>query len=131
MTSNVFVYRLSRGRLGSRMGGQSVLLLNTVGRKSGRSHTTPTNYYLDQGRYVIVASNWGGAHHPAWYYNLIHQPAATVQVKEKIIKVTARLAEDKEYDRLWCFVTHANAFYRRYQQKTTRNIPLIILTPQE
>lgn len=131
MSSNILAYRLSGGRVGSRMGGQSVLLLNTTGRRSSKPHTTPTNYYLDQGRYVIVASNWGSDHHPAWYFNLLHQPAVTIQVKEKVIKVSAIPAEGDEYDRLWCLVTHSNPFYNRYQQKTRRKIPLIILTPSK
>lgn len=111
------------------MAGQSVLLLNTVGRKSGKRYTTPINYYTDKDRYVVVASNWGSDHHPSWYYNLLHQPAATIQVKGKLIEVSASLSGGEEYDRLWGYVTKSNDFYVRYQQQTRRKIPLVILTP--
>jgi len=59
MTINVFLYRLTNGVIGGKMGGQSVLLLHTIGRKSGKSYITPTNYFRDGKNYVLVASNWG------------------------------------------------------------------------
>ncbi|HEX7433959.1 MAG TPA: nitroreductase/quinone reductase family protein [Anaerolineaceae bacterium] len=129
MGTHIFLYRISGGRVGSKMAGQSVLLLNTVGRKSGKRYTTPINYYTDKDRYVVVASNWGSDHHPSWYYNLLHQPAATIQVKGKLIAVSASLSGGEEYDRLWGYVTKLNDFYVRYQQQTRRKIPLVILTP--
>lgn len=129
MAVNKFLYQLSGGRLGSRLGGQSVLLLHTTGRKSGKAYTTPTNYYVDGKNYVLVASNWGQAHNPAWYYNLLHMDAATIQVKNQTIRVKARLASPEEYDRLWKMVTGLNQFYVQYQQQTDRKIPLVILTP--
>ncbi len=83
---NLAAYRLTRGWVGGKMAGQTVLLLTTLGRRSGKLHTIPINYYLDQERYVIVASNWGSDHQPAWYINLRSDPHATLQVKDKIIK---------------------------------------------
>ena len=65
MAMNVFMYRLTRGALGSKMAGQSVLLLHTIGRKSGKAFTIPLNYYRDGEDYMIVASNWGKEYHPA------------------------------------------------------------------
>jgi deazaflavin-dependent oxidoreductase (nitroreductase family) len=130
MTTNVFIYRLTRGRLGSKMAGQSVLLLHTVGRKSGKSFTTPVNYYGDGENYVLVASNWGKDNHPAWFYNLKQHPDTTVQVKDRIIRVVARQAAGQEYERLWKFVTSKNGYYVRYQAGTRRSIPIVILVPQ-
>ncbi len=130
MTVNVFLYRLTDGALGSRMSGQSVLLLNTVGRKSGVPRTTPVNYYPDGERYVLVASNWGKGSHPAWYLNLMQQGAATIQVKNRKLRVRAMPAEGEEYQRLWRYVTGLNDFYVRYQKQTQRQIPLVILTPE-
>ena len=95
MAMNVFIYRLTRGRLGSKMAGQSVLLLHTVGRKSGAAYITPINYYRDGEAYVVVASNWGKDSHPGWFYNLMHQGTATIQVKERKIRVRARQATGK------------------------------------
>ncbi len=129
-TTHVFLYELSSGWLGGKMAGQSVLLLKTVGRKSGKTYTTPLNYYPDQGNFVVVASNWGQDRHPAWFLNLLHQPAAAVRVKNQVIQVSASQAEGDEYERLWCYVSQKNAFYTRYQQQTRRKIPLVILAPE-
>jgi deazaflavin-dependent oxidoreductase (nitroreductase family) len=127
MSVNVFLFRLTGGRLGSRMSGQDVLLLQTVGRKSGVERTIPVNYFRDGSNYVLVASNWGKPHHPAWYLNLLKQPSATIQVRERKLRVTARPAGEADYDRLWRDVTGKNPFYLRYQQQTARKIPLVIL----
>lgn len=131
MKINVFLYRLSGGWLGSKMAGQSVLLLHTTGRKSGNSYVTPLNYYRDDGRYVLVASNWGKDHNPDWFYNLTAQGKATIQVKDRNLPVRASLAEGDEYRRLWRSVTDENDFYLRYQEQTDRKIPLVILTPEK
>ena len=130
MSVNIFLYQLTGGRLGSKMAGQSVLLLHTTGRKSGQTHITPTNYYRDGQNYVLVASNWGKTHHPGWFYNLMDQPVTTIQVKNHSLHVKARQAAGEEYDRLWKYVTGQNDFYIRYQNKTRRKIPLMILTPE-
>lgn len=130
MTANVLLYRLTKGVIGGKMAGQSVLLLDTVGRKSGKTYTTPLNYYQDQGNYVVVASNWGQDHHPAWFLNLLHQPTASIQVKNRVIQVSATQPEGEEYERLWCYVSQKNPFYSRYQEQTRRKIPLVILIPE-
>jgi F420H(2)-dependent quinone reductase len=131
MAVNVFLYRLTGGRLGGRMAGQSVLLLHTVGRKTGKTYITPTNYYLDGDCFILVASNWGRDNHPAWFHNLMHQPEATIQVGSRILRVKARAAEGIDYARLWQDVTGKNDFYVRYQQQTSRKIPIVVLDPVE
>jgi F420H(2)-dependent quinone reductase len=130
MAMNVFLYRLSRGALGSRMGGQSVLLLHTVGRKSGKAFTIPLNYYRDGENFVIVASNWGKQVHPGWFYNLMQQGKTEIQVKDREIRVKASQASGDDYDRLWKFVTSQNDYYTRYQKQADRKIPIIILAPE-
>jgi len=127
MAVNVFFFRLTGGRLGSRMSGQDVLLLHTIGRKSGVVRTTPVNYFRDGAAFVLVASNWGKPNQPAWYLNLLRQPSATIQVKARTLRVFARPAAGADYDRLWTLVTGRNPFYTRYQQQTSRKIPLVIL----
>jgi len=129
MAMNVFLYRLTRGALGSRMGGQSVLLLHTVGRKSGKAYTIPLNYYRDGENYVVVASNWGKGYHPGWYYNLMQQGRTEIQVKDRKMRVQASQATGDEYERLWKVVTSQNDYYLRYQKQTDRKIPMVILTP--
>ncbi len=128
MAINVFLYRLTGGLVGGRMLGQNVLLLTTVGRRSGKERITPVNYYLDGENYILVGSNWGKPGQAAWYLNLMHQPEAHIQVKGLKLRVTARTANEHEYTRLWAYVTSLNSFYPRYQQQTRRRIPIVVLT---
>jgi deazaflavin-dependent oxidoreductase (nitroreductase family) len=127
--TNAAVFRVTGGRLGSQLGKQSVLLLHTVGRKSGKAYTTPLSYYRDGDRYLIVASNWGQEEHPNWFRNLMQSPRAAIQTKSGTLQVEARQAEGEEYQRLWNVVTRQNSQYLRYQQAVTRQIPIVILTP--
>jgi deazaflavin-dependent oxidoreductase (nitroreductase family) len=126
---NVALYKLTRGRLGGRAAGQSILLLHSTGRKSGKSYTTPLNFYRDGDNYVIVASNWGGDRHPGWFHNIMHQPRTTIQVMDKTIPVEARQVEGEEYERLWALVSGKNDYYVRYQGQTSREIPVVALSP--
>ncbi len=130
MALNIFLYRLTGGVLGGRMMGQNVLLLTTLGRRSGKERVTPVNYYRDGENYFLVGTNWGKPVQASWYLNLVHRPAAVIQVKRKTLAVTARPADGDEYDRLWAHVAGLNPFYPRYQAQTRRRIPIVILTPQ-
>jgi deazaflavin-dependent oxidoreductase (nitroreductase family) len=130
MASNVFMYRMTGGSLGGQMAGQSVLLLHTVGRKSGKLYTIPVNYYRDGENFILVASNWGKEHHPGWFINLKHQPETTIQVKRQSYTVQASEASGQDYDRLWRYVTGKNEFYERYQKQAGRKIPIVVLTPR-
>ena len=127
---HIFIYRLTGGILGSQMGGQSMLLLATTGRKSGKLHVIAISYFRDGNDYILVASNWGKEHHPAWYYNLISQPLADIQVKARKIRVNAHPATDEVYERLWSYVSTKNPMYTGYQRNTRRKIPIVILEPQ-
>jgi deazaflavin-dependent oxidoreductase (nitroreductase family) len=131
MAINIFLYRLTGGVLGGRMSGQNVLLLTTVGRKSGKERITPVNYFRDGENYLLVGSNWGKPGQAAWYLNLMQRPEACIQVKRQVLKVAARPADETEYPRLWAYVTSLNPFYPRYQAQTHRRIPIVILTPQK
>jgi deazaflavin-dependent oxidoreductase (nitroreductase family) len=127
--TNAVLFQLTAGRLGSQMGKQTVLLLHTVGRKSGKAYSTPLSYYRDGNRYLIVASNWGQEKHPNWFRNLMEYPHSAIQTKSGLLPVEARQAEGDEYRRLWELVTRQNPQYLRYQQAVTRQIPVVILTP--
>jgi F420H(2)-dependent quinone reductase len=126
---NAFLFQKTNGRLGSRLGKQSVLLLHTSGRKSGQDYTTPLSYFRDGSNYLVVASNWGKADHPNWYKNLRQQPRANIQVGTELISVDAHPADAQEYKRLWELVTRQNDQYLKYQKSTERQIPIVILTP--
>jgi F420H(2)-dependent quinone reductase len=126
---SVFLYRVTGGLLGSRLGGQTVLLLNSVGRKTGREYTTPLSFYRDGDSYLVVASNWGRENPPAWFYNLKHQPRTTIQVGSKTIPVEAHPAEGSEHERLWALVTHQNKQFTDYQKGLSRQIPVVVLNP--
>ena len=126
---NVFVYQITNGHLGNRMGRQSVLLLRTIGRKSGKNYTTSLSFYRDGDVYLVVASNWGKENHPDWFYNLMQHPRTTIQVEATSITVDAHQAQGAEYTRLWELVTRQNRQYLQYQKGLERQIPIMILTP--
>src|ERR1700690_2072917 len=111
MSVNSFLIRLSRGRVGSRLGTQTILLLHTTGRKSGQERVIPIAYFDYEGKYLIVASNWGKAYQADWYLNLKKQPRAMLEVKGKRIEVQSREAMGEEYDRLWKFATEKHPPY--------------------
>jgi deazaflavin-dependent oxidoreductase (nitroreductase family) len=129
VSANALIYRLSDGRLGSRMGKQAVLLLHTVGRSSGKPYVTPLSFYRDGTNYLLVASNWGEKDQPDWFRNLMQKPQTTIQIKDQKISVKARQMAGKEYDRLWDHVTKQNPQYLTYQKQLQRRIPIIVLTP--
>ena len=124
-----FLYRISGGLVGHRLGKQATLLLFTIGARSGKRHSTTLAYYRDEGRYLVVASNWGKEHNPGWYYNLISRSSAVIQVGTKKITVDARPAKGEEYTQLWQLVTQQNGQYIEYQRGLNRRIPIMVLTP--
>jgi F420H(2)-dependent quinone reductase len=127
---HVLFYRASGGRLGGRFRKTApVLLLTTTGRKTGKQRTTPL-LYLEQGdRYVVIASVGGAPKHPAWYLNLRGNPTATIQIGSRKLAVRAETAVPEERARLWPLVTQMYPSYDDYQAKTSREIPVVTLTP--
>lgn len=126
MKLNTLVLRLSRGRLGSKLGTQTILILHTTGRSSGQDRSIPIAYFDDEDRVLIVASNWGKDKNPDWYLNLKRDPHARLEINGKLVSVTAREAQGEEYDRLWKFATGRNPPYLDYQKMTTRPIPIMV-----
>jgi deazaflavin-dependent oxidoreductase (nitroreductase family) len=124
---SVWLYRISGGKLGGRMGRFNVLLLTTTGRKSGRSFTVPLGSFDWQGSHVIVASNSGQPTHPAWYLNLKSQPQVTVQVLDKVMSATAEVLTGKDRAQAWHQVITTAPAYAEYEKKTTREIPVVLL----
>jgi F420H(2)-dependent quinone reductase len=129
MAINTLLLRLSRGRIGNKLGAQTVLVLHTMGRKSGQDRAIPIAYFNLEGRYLIVASNWGKDQQAAWYLNLKKDPHARLEINGKDIATVAHEAQGKEYDRLWKFATEQHSPYLEYQKKTTRRIPIMVFEP--
>jgi deazaflavin-dependent oxidoreductase (nitroreductase family) len=129
MAMNTFAIRLSGGRIGSRLGTQAILLLHTVGRKSGRHFVTPIAYFSTDGSYFLIGSNWGKEHNAAWFYNLVAQPKTTIEVGGRRIPVEAQQVQGLEYDRLWKYATEHHPPYLHYKEMTSRHIPIIMLKP--
>lgn len=129
-TLNVLVYRLSKGKLGGRFwGGAPVLLLTTVGRKSGERRTAPVLYLADGDRFVVVASKGGFSKHPFWYRNLESNPNVEVEVGGGRQKMTAKRASDAEKRLLWPKLVSMYRDFDDYQARTKREIPVVILSP--
>ena len=123
------VYRATGGKLFGRMGKSPILLLNTVGRKSGKKRTSPLLYVMDGEDFVIIASKGGAPTHPAWYLNLRDNPDATVEIGDREVRVRAEEADPEEKARLWGKMVEIYPTYDDYQKKTEREIPLLILRP--
>jgi deazaflavin-dependent oxidoreductase (nitroreductase family) len=105
----------------------TILLLTTTGRKSGEKHTTPLIFRVDDGRWVIVASQGGKPDHPAWFLNMEANSEAELQVLNEKFEVTHSVAEGDERERLWKLMTEVWPDYDEYQGKTDRQIPVVIL----
>jgi deazaflavin-dependent oxidoreductase (nitroreductase family) len=129
MTFNKFILRISHGRVGSKLGKQNVLILHTLGRKSGQDRAIPIAYFHYEGKYLIVASNWGKEYHAAWYFNLKSDPHASLEIKGKVIPVFAHEALGEEYNLLWKYVSGIYSTYLDYQKMTTRHIPVMVFEP--
>ena len=115
------------GRSGHKWNGRRTLLLTTRGRKSGRLRRTALLYGQDGDRYLLVASNGGARSHPFWYLNLTAQPEVQVQVGADRFAARARTAGAEEKPRLWRLMTSIWPDYDRYQKRTSRDIPVVIL----
>ena len=121
------VYRVTGGKIGGRIGKLPVLLLTTIGRKSGRPRTQPLAYTRAGDGYAVIASKGGAPQHPLWYLNLRANPLAEVTVGRGTRKVRSRDAQGEERERLWRALADLYPGYDRYAQKTSRRIPVVVL----
>ncbi|MGH2662293.1 MAG: nitroreductase family deazaflavin-dependent oxidoreductase [Actinomycetota bacterium] len=122
-------YVESVGRSGHRWGGVQALLLTTRGRRSGKLRRTALIYGRDGDRYLVVASTGGAKRHPSWYLNLAENREVEVQVGPEKFPARARSATTKEKPRLWRLMASIWPDYDRYQARTERDIPVVILEP--
>jgi deazaflavin-dependent oxidoreductase (nitroreductase family) len=121
------VYRLLGGRLVGHVGRAPILLLTTVGRRSGRLRTAPLLYVRDDGALAVVASFGGNPTHPHWYLNLTANPSVTVEIGRERQELRARSAVGDERARLWARFLELYPPYDAYQRKTSRRIPVVVL----
>jgi deazaflavin-dependent oxidoreductase (nitroreductase family) len=130
---HVFLFRVSRGRVGGRLANLPVLLLTTRGRKSGQRRTVPLCYLpvpSADGRdplFAIVGSFGGSPVAPAWYKNLQATSVAEIEVKGQRLSVLARDAEAEQAGELWSDFCECYPGYEVYQAATTRKIPIVLL----
>jgi deazaflavin-dependent oxidoreductase (nitroreductase family) len=121
-------FRTNGGKVGGQFAGMPLLLLHTVGAKSGQPHINPVAYTLDGDRYVIIASKGGAPTNPDWYYNVAAQPSVTVEVGTEQFQARATIPTEPERTRLYDQMAALRPNFAEYQRRTTRRIPVIILT---
>ena len=130
MRGHAAIYRATGGRIGGDLPGlPSLLLLDHVGAKSGKRRTTPLVYMPDGDNLLIVASKGGHPRQPAWLHNLRAHPDTEVQIGTRRLKVRAREANAEERRRLWPKAAEYNPHWGRYRERTSREIPLVLLEP--
>jgi deazaflavin-dependent oxidoreductase (nitroreductase family) len=124
---HIDTYVATDGEDGHIWRGVPTLLLTTLGAKSGQARRTPLIYGESDGAYLIVASRGGTPGHPDWYHNLREHPEVRVQIKGDRFTARARTATPEEKPALWKIMTNIWPDYDSYQQKTTRDIPVVVL----
>ncbi|NUT40317.1 MAG: nitroreductase family deazaflavin-dependent oxidoreductase [Thermoactinospora sp.] len=120
-------YQATDGAEGHDWNNTTVLLLTTKGRNSGKPYTTPLIYQRHGDAFLVVASYGGDPEHPQWYKNLAAHPEVEVQVKGDRFKARARTATDEEKPEMWRTMAKTWPDYDNYQQKTDRQIPVVVL----
>jgi deazaflavin-dependent oxidoreductase (nitroreductase family) len=110
------------------MGNRPLVLLTTVGRKTGMPHTTPMMYVRDGDRIFVIASNAGAPADPHWYRNLVADPAVTVELPGQEFKARATPLEGPDYERTWKMIKERYPFFAEHDERAGRRIPVVELT---
>lgn len=126
--THLALYRASRGRVLGSVAGMPVLLLTTTGRRSRKPRTTPLTFFRHGDELVVIGSNGGADRAPDWLLNLREHPRAVVTIGDARLPVTAATAAPEQRERLWPWITATHAGYAAYQERTTRQIPVVLLT---
>ena len=122
-----YLYQLTGGRFGARMGWIDVALVETVGRKSGQIRSVPIACYPYRDSIVVSASNSGKESHPAWYLNMQANPAVDVQMGKECYRAIAEDVPDEEREALWVKIVELNKHQGEYLATAERKIPLVWL----
>ncbi len=120
-------FRANDGKLSGQLANSHILLLTTVGAKSGQQRTTPLGYGIDGECIIVIAANAGAPAHPDWYYNLRANPNVTVELSAERFPARATTAVEADRDRLIARGAEILPWFAAQQQKTSRQIPLVIL----
>ncbi len=120
-------FRANAGRVGGPFAGRTLLILHTLGARSGLERVNPVAYVPDGERLVIVASKGGAPANPNWYRNLVANPLVTVEVGSETFQARATLAQEPERTRLYQKMAAMLPAFAEYQTRTRRIIPVIIL----
>ncbi|MDX2138796.1 MAG: nitroreductase/quinone reductase family protein [Chloroflexota bacterium] len=124
---HVFLYRVTGGR--AQIAKYPTMLITVRGRKTGKLYTTPLIYIRDKDRYVIAAAYSGSDKDPLWWCNLQSNPEAELQVMNHCLKVRAEQALPEERAALWQTLSQMYPYFTDYESRTTRQIPVVVLTP--
>jgi deazaflavin-dependent oxidoreductase (nitroreductase family) len=122
-------FRANGGKVGGNFAGRQLLLLHTTGAKSGQERVNPVAYTEDGEKLVIIASKGGAPTNPDWYHNILAHPKVTVEVGAEQFQAAAVIPEEPERSRLYEKMVEVMPGFADYKLKTTRNIPVIVLTP--
>jgi deazaflavin-dependent oxidoreductase (nitroreductase family) len=124
-------FRANAGKVGGPFLGKTLLILHTIGAKSGQQHINPVAYITDDERFVIIASKGGAPTNPDWYYNILANPRVTVEVGTEQFTARASISIEPERTRLFAKMVDMMPGFADYQKKTTRIIPVIILSREK
>jgi deazaflavin-dependent oxidoreductase (nitroreductase family) len=124
-------FRAHAGHVGGEWAGTPLILVHHVGTRSGTERVTPLGYFpLDGGRYAIAASSGGSPQHPAWYHNLRAHPSVTVEVGAETFTAMAQELDDAARAELWPTLVARHPTLGQHQDRTTRQVPVFVLTRQ-
>ena len=126
---NVWVYRMSNGKMLGTMQGAPVCLVTMTGRKSGKERTLPLIHIRRGDDVILIASQGGMAKNPVWYYNIAANPDIVVQTGGDVRRMRARQASDAEKEEIWPLAVDTYKDFDIYQARTERNIPVFICEP--
>jgi deazaflavin-dependent oxidoreductase (nitroreductase family) len=127
---NVWVYRLTGGRLMGTLQGRPVVLVTMTGAKSGQRRTIPLMYVPYKDGIIVVASQGGAPRSPVWYRNLVENPDIEAQYRSRKMKLRARQVDDAEKAALWPICVEHYPPFEDYQARTDRNIPVFVCEPR-
>lgn len=125
LAAHVALYRLTGGRLG----GKNIILLTTIGKKSGQPRTRPLYHMRDGASYLVFGSAGGSGKHPAWYANLSANPKVTVEDHGRTIAGTASTVQDPERAHIWQKLIAQAPNFGSYEKRTNRVIPVVRILP--